>query len=143
MSFWCRCSCCVSISYIVVMPFTQFSPFQVNVPFLSILRSSPPEMFLWKGVLKICSKFTDEHTCRSVISKKLLCNSSFSERFFLRTPPGGSFWCSLFILNGNIRKPEICLKWFKRALILILTDTYNRTQLCDSLFKASTQRSWF
>ena len=28
-------------------------------------------MFLRKGILKICSKFTGEHPCRSVISKKL------------------------------------------------------------------------
>ena len=31
-------------------------------------------MFLGKGVLKICSKSTAEHPCRSVISIKLLCN---------------------------------------------------------------------
>ena len=37
-------------------------------------RSSPPEVFLLKGVLKICSKFTGEHPCRKVISIKLLCN---------------------------------------------------------------------
>ena len=36
--------------------------------------SSRPEVFLRKGVLKICSKFTGEHPCRSVISIKLLCN---------------------------------------------------------------------
>ena len=36
--------------------------------------SSHPEVFLGKGVLKIYSKFTGEHPCRSVISKKLLCN---------------------------------------------------------------------
>ena len=35
-------------------------------------RSSHPEVFLEKGVLKICSKFTGEHSCRSVISIKLL-----------------------------------------------------------------------
>ena len=35
-------------------------------------RSSPPEMFLRKGVPKICRKFTGEHLCRSVISIKLL-----------------------------------------------------------------------
>ena len=35
-------------------------------------RSSHPEMFLRKGVLKICSKFTGEHTSRSVISIQLL-----------------------------------------------------------------------
>ena len=34
--------------------------------------SSPPEVFLGKGVLKICSKFIGEHPCRSVISVKLL-----------------------------------------------------------------------
>ena len=31
-------------------------------------------MFLGKGVLKICSKSTGEHPCRSEISIKLLCN---------------------------------------------------------------------
>ena len=36
-------------------------------------RSSLPEVFLGKGVLKICSKLTGEHPCRSVISIKLLC----------------------------------------------------------------------
>ena len=40
-------------------------------------RSSRPEVFLGKGVLKICSKFTGEHPCRSVISIKL--QSSFIE----------------------------------------------------------------
>ena len=35
------------------------------------------EVFLVKGVLKICSKFTGEYPCRSVISMKLLC--SFTE----------------------------------------------------------------
>ena len=29
------------------------------------LRSSHPEVFLGKGVQKICSKFTGEHPCRS------------------------------------------------------------------------------
>ena len=36
-------------------------------------RSSPPEVFLEKGCLKICSKFTGEHPCRIVISIELLC----------------------------------------------------------------------
>ena len=38
------------------------------------IRSSHPEVFFEKGVLKICSKSTGEHPCRSVISIKLLCN---------------------------------------------------------------------
>ena len=38
---------------------------------MSIFRSSCPEVFLRKGVLKISSKFTGEHPCWSVISIKL------------------------------------------------------------------------
>ena len=38
-------------------------------------RSSHPEVFFGKGVLKICSKYTVEHPCGSAISIKLLCNS--------------------------------------------------------------------
>ena len=37
-------------------------------------RSSPPEVLLEKSVLKVCSKFTEEHPCRSVILIKLLCH---------------------------------------------------------------------
>ena len=37
----------------------------------SINRSSRPEVFLRKSVLKICSKITGEHPCRSVYSIKL------------------------------------------------------------------------
>ena len=37
-------------------------------------RSSRPEVFLIKGVLKICSKFTGEHLSRRVISIKLQSN---------------------------------------------------------------------
>ena len=40
-------------------------------------RNSPSEVPLRKGVLKICSTFTGEHTCRSAISIMLLC--SFTE----------------------------------------------------------------
>ena len=35
------------------------------------VKSSQPEVLLGKGVLKICSKFTVEHPCQSVISIKL------------------------------------------------------------------------
>ena len=37
-------------------------------------RSSHPKVFLGKGNLKICSKFTGEHPCQSIISIKLFCN---------------------------------------------------------------------
>ena len=39
-----------------------------------LFRSSRPIMFLRKGILKICGKFTGEHPCRGAISVKLLCN---------------------------------------------------------------------
>ena len=74
---------------------------------LEIDRSSHPEVFLRKGVLKICSKFTGEHPCRSVISIKLLWNfieaarrhrcSPVNMLRIFRTPfpkntPGRCFW---------------------------------------------------
>ena len=34
-------------------------------------RNNHPEVFVGKGVLKICSKFTGEHPCRSAMSIKL------------------------------------------------------------------------
>ena len=37
-------------------------------------RSNPSEVFLRKGVLKICSKFTGEYPCRSAISIELQSN---------------------------------------------------------------------
>ena len=38
------------------------------------LRSSRPQVFLRKGVLKLCSKFTGEQPCNSVISIKFQSN---------------------------------------------------------------------
>ena len=72
----------------------------------NICRSSPSEIFLGKRVLKICSKFTGEHPCRSRISIKLHCNfteialqhgcSSVNLLYIFRTSfyknTSGSFW---------------------------------------------------
>ena len=41
---------------------------------LANTRSSHSEVFFWKGVLKICSKFTGDYPCRSAISIKLQSN---------------------------------------------------------------------
>ena len=70
------------------------------------LRSSRPEVFLEKGVLKICSKFTGEHPCRSAISIIIEITLRhgfspvnlmiFSEHLFLGTPLDGCF-CILAI----------------------------------------------
>ena len=68
--------------------FPHCSFFEKNI-FLTRYRNSRPEVFLVKGVLKMCSKFTGEHPCRSVISIKL--QSIFSEHLFLATHLGGCF----------------------------------------------------
>ena len=88
--------------------------FSENITF-SHSRSSHSEMFLGKGVLKICSKFTGEHPCRSAISIKLQSNFGmgvllqisciFSEHLFLRTPLMGCFCHSCIVMkNGQIIK---------------------------------------
>ena len=51
-------------------------PLSTTKPEFHQSRSSHPEAFLGKGVLKICSKFTGEHPCRSAISIKLLCKNT-------------------------------------------------------------------
>ena len=48
-------------------------------------RSRHPKVFLEKGVLKICSKFTGEHPCRSAISTKLQSNCKFPAAYFQNT----------------------------------------------------------
>ena len=57
------------------------TPFQPLNPFLSYINFFTLQFLLIqsefvpkKGVLKMCSKFTEEHPCRSLISIKLLCN---------------------------------------------------------------------
>ena len=47
---------------------------EISLTLLLIFRSSHSEVFLWKGVLQLCSKLTGEHQCRSVISIKLQSN---------------------------------------------------------------------
>ena len=64
--------------------FLQKSPEMVivfSLPVRLLLhKSSPPEMFLGKVALKICSKFTGERPCQTAISIKL--QSKFTETAF-------------------------------------------------------------
>ena len=53
--------------------FSYFRKMLDRVINLLISRSNPPKVFLEKGVLKICNKFTGELPCQSVISIKMLC----------------------------------------------------------------------
>ena len=51
------------------------------VSYFQVFRSSIQEVFLSKGVLKICSKFTGEHPCYSAISITLQNNFIKSTRW--------------------------------------------------------------
>ena len=57
----------------------------------TFFRSIPPEVFLVKCVLKICSKFTGDHPCRCVISIKLHLHVAF---IFLPYCYEGRGWAS-------------------------------------------------
>ena len=78
------------------------------IPQKFIRRSSRPEVLLTKGVLKICSKFT-EHPCRGVMSIKLLCVFDFPlTRFKFCThtivqkfPSHWKFWISSYFIVSN------------------------------------------
>ena len=67
---------CMNILVIVRKHFTALAVVMFSLIFLLIIifRSSHPDVFLRKGVLKICSTFTGEHPCRSAISIKLQIN---------------------------------------------------------------------
>ena len=54
--------------------------FQENDSHNLYFRSSHPEVFLGKGILKICSTFTGKHPCRCAISIKL--QSNFIKLYF-------------------------------------------------------------
>ena len=68
---------CFAFNYInITLGVFLINKFTVDLLKLIIARSSRPEVYLRKGVLKICSKFTGEHPCRGVISIKLLCTKA-------------------------------------------------------------------
>ena len=100
--------------------------FKIN---LSIHRSSPPEVFLGKGVLKICSKFTGEKTCRSAISIKLAASEfkEIWETFHIALRNLAPLICNeinlftILIIKSFIRKKEdsfdLQTAWWKIILI--------------------------
>ena len=72
-------------------------PFQIKYPITFLMkplpvvkniRSSRPEVFLGKGVLKICSKFTGEHPCQ--INPSLI-SIGFQRNFIEMTLRHGCF----------------------------------------------------
>ena len=77
----------------------------------SLFRSNCPEVFLRKGVLKIYSKFAREHTCRSVISIKLLCA-------FIPFSRNTSGWRRLTFTNQSVKFTKII--WFESDAIIVI-----------------------
>ena len=65
-----------SLKYKMITVFSGFADpfFATGQNIVLMSRSSHPEVFLAKGALKICSKFTGEHPCRSAIPIKLQSN---------------------------------------------------------------------
>ena len=85
----------------------------MNLAFI-LYRSSNPEVFLGQGVLKICSKFTGEHPCRTAISIKLLL--TLLKSHFGKFSPVNL----LHIFRTTFLKNTFGL------LLLIITGIYNR-----------------
>ena len=65
----------ITIFLLIINNFiSQRNTYNTSSKRLKSSRSSHPEVFLGKGVRKICRKFTGEHPCRSAISIRLLCS---------------------------------------------------------------------
>ena len=66
------------IDYVVTIDYfnKQDTPKQNKATNKLHVRSSRPDVFLGKVVLKICKKFTGESLCRSVIQKSCFANCS-------------------------------------------------------------------
>ena len=86
-------------------------------------RSSHPELFLEKGVLKIYCKCTGEHPCRSVISIKLLFNSCFKLRYSLKI-------LNVLVSSYRSSRPEVFYKLGSLKSFVKFT----RKHLCWNLF---------
>ena len=79
-------------------------------------------MFLRKGVLKICNKFTGEHPCRSVISIKMLCN-------FI----GLALWNGYFPVNLlHTFRPSFPRNTSGRLLLVLASDFYCYQEILNS-----------
>ena len=74
-------------------------------------RSSPPKVLLGKGVLKICSKFTEEHPWQSVISMKLNTSGGLLLVWPFREVMLQRFKCS-FICSIVWNEEILTERWF-------------------------------
>ena len=111
-----------------------------NHSFTYLNWSSHPEVFLRKGVLKICSKFTGEHPCHSVISIKLLCKfieiilrhgcspANLLHVFRMTFPENTSDWMLLCLTGSIARSFPVNICWSWRRLEDLLQDVLRRLQ---------------
>ena len=80
------------------------------------IGSSRPEVFLGKGVLKICSKFTGEQQCRSVIHTSVWLFSCKFAAYFQNTFFIEHLWVAASELSGIIaisdKKGGLCLQGY-------------------------------
>ena len=90
-------------------------------------------MFLWKGILQICSKITNEHPCQSVIIVTLLC--SFIEiRLQHRCSPEN--FINIFRKSSQINTCGLLLLLFSLITEILVTLTWR------CFIKVSSTKKW-
>ena len=96
-----------------------------GISFIHTYKSSQPEVFFKKGVLRIFSQFTGEHPCKHVVSTSLrshFCNGivlyiyyiSEAERLFLENTSGELLL--YIVLNKETINVEVLSKQVKNYL---------------------------
>ena len=107
----------------------------LKITWLQLFGSSRLKMFLRKGVLKICSKFTGKHPCQSVIAIKLLWvfSCKFSACFISLFSKNTFGWLLLYAQSFfSIIKRHIYNKLLKDKLQLRILRTW--IKICANSF---------
>ena len=103
---------------------------------LTLFRSSHPEVFLRKRVLKMCSKFTGEKQCRSVISM-LINFTMWSSNFF--------FFCiqlsPAFLIVQVFQSPGFSGSSFSRVQVF-LSPSFSGSRVFQGPGPGSGSRVW-
>ena len=103
-----------------------------------LFRSSDLEVVLVKGVMKICCKFTGEHS-----TSAWAFSCKFSEHLFPGTPLGGCFWLFVrgFYTQLNFQKIEVfsgktsffVISTFSLPFLFVLTVPFDRSVLYGNI----------
>ena len=121
--------------------------------FIVCLRSSPSEVLLGKGILKICSKFKGERPCQSAISIELVCNftkialwhgcSPVNLLHIFRTPFPKNNFGGLLLLSHDLLIPILnAYRSILAALRLIQNYFSNRKQRTKHIFRFQPLRRY-